>query len=279
MKKGLARILTVALLATFCIGASAYAITAGYHSFAELSAAEDPADYTVGAYDIGSDTTILALHGGGIERGTSELVEALNGCGKYNTYLFEGLKPADNGSLFLRAIDFDEPTAVSMVQNSDYTLSIIGAAGDDETTYIGGQNKLLAELIKLHLMTKGYQVQSFGFPDRIAGVMDSNIVNQNKLFNNYQIGGVQIAVSKGLRDKLVADPDTLNAYSGAINEALSRSWPAIVSQLQKITKSDGKGNGFFSRFDSSKPNFDKKVDQILNKGAKTPGELIANTEE
>ncbi|EHL09217.1 hypothetical protein HMPREF0322_00099 [Desulfitobacterium hafniense DP7] len=278
MKKGLNKVLAVALVFTFGIGASAYALTPGYHSFAELSAAEAAADYTIKTNDIGSDTTVLALHGGGIERGTSELVEALNGYGKYNTYSFEGLKAADNGSLFLRAVEFDEPTAVSMVQDSDYTVSVVGAAGDDEITYIGGQNKLLAELIKLHLTTKGYQVQTLSVPDRIAGILDSNIVNQNQLFkDSYRLGGVQIAVSKGLRDKLAADPASLTGYAGAIDDALSGSWPVIVSQLEKITNANY--NGFLHKFDPTKPSFEKKVNQILKKGAKTPKELIENIQE
>jgi phage replication-related protein YjqB (UPF0714/DUF867 family) len=276
MKKELTKILAVVVLFTFGIGASAYAFSTGYHSFAELSAAEDAANYTIKTNDIGSDTTILALHGGGIERGTSELVEALNGYGKYNTYSFEGLKAADNGSLFLRAIDFDEPTAVNLAQNSDYTLSIVGAAGDDEVTYIGGQNKILAELIKLHLISKGFNVDTFSVPDRIAGIMDSNIVNQNQLFNDsYQIGGVQIALSKGLRDKLATDPSTLNAYSGSINESLSKSWPKIVNVLEKFKQP----NVFLHRLNPLKPSFEKKVDKILDKGAKTPEELIRCVEE
>ncbi len=311
MKKELVKIIAVVVLFTFGIGASAYAFTEGHLSFADLSASEDAANYAIKTNDIGSDTTILAIHGGGIERGTSELVGALKGYGKYNTYLFEGLKASDNGSLFLRAIDFDEPQAVNLVQDSDYTLSIIGAAGDDEVTYIGGQNKLLAELIKLHLVTKGYNVKTLGIPDRIAGVMDSNIANRNQLFNgSYDLGGVQIAVSKGLRDKLVTDPAVLNSYAGTIHQALKQSWPAIVKQLQKITKpngscngngtGNGQGNGysygygnvfssnvfygnvgnvFVNWFNSEKRNFNKKVDQILEKGAKTPAELIENAEQ
>lgn len=276
MKKEFIKILTLMVLFAFGMGTTAYAFTTGYSSFAELSASEDAADYTIKATDIGRDTTILALHGGGIERGTSELVEALKGYGKYNTYLFEGLKATDNGSLFLRAINFDEPTAARLVRNSDYTVSVIGAAGNDETTYIGGQNKILAELIKLHLSNKGYNVKTLSIPDRIAGVMNSNIVNKNKLFNDsYQIGGVQIAISKGLRDKFVADSSILDDYSSSINEALSASWPKIVPHLKKITKSEG----FSNKFNPSKRNFNKKIEHILKKGAKTPKELIESTKE
>ncbi|MBR0600577.1 poly-gamma-glutamate hydrolase family protein [Sinanaerobacter chloroacetimidivorans] len=277
MKKEMIRILAVAILFLFGISTSAYAFTAGYHSFNELAAAEDPADYSINVSNTGSSTTILAIHGGGIERGTSELVEALGGYGGYNTYFFEGTKPSGNESLFLRAVDFDEPEAASLVRDSDYTVSVIGAAGNGETTYIGGQNKLLAELIKLHLAAEGYDVKTLNVPSRIAGIMDSNIVNQNKLFNNYQIGGVQIALSKGLRDKFAADPGTLSDYSGAVNEALSESWPLVASQLQKIIKPNG--NGFLDKYNPFKPNFDKKVKDILKKGAKTPKELIENAEE
>ncbi|TEB06181.1 hypothetical protein Psch_03225 [Pelotomaculum schinkii] len=273
MKKQSLKILALVMLFTFGISISAYAFTTGYRSFAELAAAEDPSDYTIKTNDIGSDTTILAIHGGGIERGTSELVEALNGYGKYNTYSFEGLKAADNGSLFMKAINFDEPTAVSLVNKSDYTVSVIGAAGDDEVTYIGGQNKLLAELIRLHLTAKGYNVKTLSIPDRIAGVMDSNIVNKNKLFNDsYQLGGVQIAISKGLRDKLATDSGTLNDYSGTINQALSESWPTIVELMKKID--NNKSEGFLNRFNPEKRNFDKKIQKALEKGSKNPKELI-----
>ncbi|KAB3535249.1 hypothetical protein F8154_07350 [Alkaliphilus pronyensis] len=275
MKKQFVKILIFMLVCAFGIGTSAYAFTTGYSSFAQLYASEEATDYAIKANDRGKATTILAIHGGGIERGTSELVEALNGYGKYNTYLFEGLKATDNGSLFIKAIDFDEPKATNLVKNSDYTVSVIGAAGDDEITYIGGQNKLLAELIRLHLITKGYKVKTLSVPDRIAGVMNSNIVNKNKLFNDdFKLGGVQIAISKGLRDKLVADSSTLNDYSSSINSALSESWPVIVRQMRKITESNGKYKGFLSMFNSPKRNFDKKVNQVLAKGAKTPQELI-----
>ncbi|GBF34684.1 phage-related protein [Desulfocucumis palustris] len=273
MKKQSFKILALVMLLTFGISISAYAFTTGYRSFVELAAAEDPSDYTIKTNDIGSDTTILAIHGGGIERGTSELVEALNGYGEYNTYSFEGLKAADNGSLFMRAINFDEPTAVSLVNKSDYTVSVIGAAGDDEVTYIGGQNKLLAELIRLHLTAKGYNVKTLGISDRIAGVMNSNIVNENKLFNDsYQLGGVQIAISKGLRDKLATDSSSLNGYSGAINNALSESWPTIVELMKKIN--NNKPEGFLNKFNPEKRNFDKKIQKVLEKGAKNPKELI-----
>lgn len=282
MKQKFIQILAFVVLFTFGAGISTYAFTTGYNSFAELAASEEGADYTIKTTDLGSETTILALHGGGIERGTSELVEALNGYGKYNTYLFEGLKVTDNGSLFLRAINFDEPTAVSLVQDSAYTLSVIGATGDEEITYIGGQNKLLAELIRLHLINKGYKVETLSVPERIAGVMDSNIVNKNKLLNDsYQLGGVQIAISKGLRDELVTDARILNDYSDSIHKALSESWPIAVSYLQKInpTKSVAK-NGFLSKFNSysAKRNFDKKVQHILEKGAKNPKDLLKNME-
>jgi phage replication-related protein YjqB (UPF0714/DUF867 family) len=277
MKKHIAKILVLTLMFTLAVGTGAFAFTAGYHSFDDLAAAEDPADYSINVYDVSADTTLLAIHGGGIESGTSELVEALNGKGKYNAYLFEGLKGADNGSLFIRAINFDEPQAVGLVQDSAYTVSIIGAAGDGETTYIGGQNRLLAELIRLHLVTKGYDVETLSIPDRIAGIMDSNIVNQNELFGGYELGGVQIAVSKGLRDKLAADPAVLNDYSGAVNTALSKSWPAIANQLKKIAKGNC-NSGFLGKYSLFKPSLDKEVDRILEKDARTPEELIKNAD-
>lgn len=280
MNKKFEKIVAFVLLFTLSIGVSIYALEPGlgYGSFTELAAAEDVSNYTIKTNDIGSDTTILGIHGGGIEKGTSELVEALGGYGRYNTYSFEGLKPTDNGSLFIKAINFDEPSAVRLVRNSDYTVSVIGAQGDGEVTYVGGQNKMLAELIKLHLTAKGYNVETLNIPDRIAGVMNSNIGNKNKLFNdNYQIGGVQIAVTKGLREKLATDSGTLNDYSSTINQALSESWPVVVDDMSKINNDESQWSLFRSY--SSKSNYEKKIDEALEKGAKTPSELIKNFED
>jgi len=280
MNKKLEKILAFVLLFTFSIGVSIYALVPGlgYNSFAELAAAEDSSVYTIKTNDTGSDTTILGIHGGGIEKGTSELVEALSAYGKYNTYLFEGLKLTDNGSLFIKAVNFDEPTAVSLVNKSDYTVSVIGAAGDDEVVYVGGQNRMLAELIRLHLAAKGYNVKTLSIPDRIAGVMNSNIVNKNKLFNdNYQLGGVQIAISKGLRERLATDSGILSDYSGTIDQALSESWPTIVKLMEKID--NDKSQGFLQMFNSPKPDLEEKVEKALEKGAKTPDELIKDFED
>ncbi|WP_242965423.1 poly-gamma-glutamate hydrolase family protein [Dehalobacterium formicoaceticum] len=258
MNKQFIKTIALVTLLTFGVALGGYAFTSGYSSFAELAAAEDPSSYNVKTSVVGSNTTILAIHGGGIERGTSELVQALGRTGKYNTYSFEGLKANDNGSLFIKAINFDEPKAVSLVNQSNYTVTVIGAAGDDEVTYVGGQNKLLAELVRLHLTTKGYNVKTLGIADRIAGVMDSNIVNKNKLFNgNYELGGVQIAISNGLRDKLVSDSGSLNNYSGAIDQALSQSWPTMTKLMNKVSKNNNY-NGFMNRFNPEKKNFDKK---------------------
>ena len=119
---------------------------------------------------------------------------------------------------------------------------------------------MLAELIRLHLVTKGYNVQTLSIPDRIAGTMNSNIANKNKLFHDsIQFGGVQIAVSKGLRDDLATYPCALGDYSNTINKALSESWPKIVKVLNKVNKSD--------------------ADKVLGKGAKNPQELIEDVEE
>ncbi|MCR6544526.1 poly-gamma-glutamate hydrolase family protein [Dehalobacterium formicoaceticum] len=279
MNKQFIKTIALVTLLTFGVALGGYAFTSGYSSFAELAAAEDPSSYNVKTSVVGSNTTILAIHGGGIERGTSELVQALGRTGKYNTYSFEGLKANDNGSLFIKAINFDEPKAVSLVNQSNYTVTVIGAAGDDEVTYVGGQNKLLAELVRLHLTTKGYNVKTLGIADRIAGVMDSNIVNKNKLFNgNYELGGVQIAISNGLRDKLVSDSGSLNNYSGAIDQALSQSWPTMTKLMNKVSKNNNY-NGFMNRFNPEKKNFDKKVNKALEKGANNPTELIENVKE
>jgi phage replication-related protein YjqB (UPF0714/DUF867 family) len=73
---------------------------------------------------------IMAIHGGGIEPGTSEialatagyhpatLTPAADGHGLHDFWLFEGLLSSGNGDLHVTASNYDEPIATELVQNA-----------------------------------------------------------------------------------------------------------------------------------------------------------------
>ncbi len=81
---------------------------------------------------------VMAIHGGGIERGTSEialavagyhpdtLVTSVDNLGLHDFWLFEGLLPSDNGKLHVTASHYDEPIATELVQNARRCISLHG---------------------------------------------------------------------------------------------------------------------------------------------------------
>ena len=213
-----------------------------YSSFKELSENEvEGIDYTYSYKDNLSSITVFTIHGGSIEKGTSEIVNALCSENKYNYYLFEGIKKENNLSLHITSTQFDESTALQMVEKSSNTVSIIGTQEKRPMVFVGGQNKLMARLVYLHLKVAGFKVtddQRF-IPSHNAGVSDINIVNKNKLiYNKYRLGGVQIGVSKGTRDILLSDEKMFGKFIDAIDDALSVSWPKAEEVIKKLEAID-----------------------------------------
>lgn len=65
------------------------------------------------------DNNILltAIHGGGIEPGTTELARRVSNVGKYNFYSFEGLRKHNNDQLHVTSTNYDEPKLINMLEN------------------------------------------------------------------------------------------------------------------------------------------------------------------
>ncbi|TGZ37611.1 hypothetical protein EN805_34130, partial [bacterium M00.F.Ca.ET.162.01.1.1] len=55
------------------------------------------------------DILITAIHGGGIEPGTSELAKIISKKGDFNLYSFEGLLKSNNKQLHITSTNFDDP--------------------------------------------------------------------------------------------------------------------------------------------------------------------------
>ena len=76
--------------------------------------------YKIVAKDRKSKITCIAIHGGNIEPGTSELAEEL-ARNEFNLYKFEGLKEKNNSVLHITSSNFDEPKADKLVKNAQKT--------------------------------------------------------------------------------------------------------------------------------------------------------------
>ncbi|SFD31279.1 Protein of unknown function [Tropicimonas isoalkanivorans] len=84
-------------------------MTDRYNSFFELAANERlDIDYRIQVLDRGSETVILAPHGGWIEPDTSEIATAIAGS-DISFYAFEALRIGPHGQFHITSHRFDEP--------------------------------------------------------------------------------------------------------------------------------------------------------------------------
>lgn len=98
-----------------------------YQNYEELRAHERlGADFRIYMRDVDAPVAIIAPHGGGIERGTSELARVISGT-DYNIYCFEGIKLNNNSHLHLTSTNFDEPQCLKLVAECTTWLRFMAA--------------------------------------------------------------------------------------------------------------------------------------------------------
>jgi phage replication-related protein YjqB (UPF0714/DUF867 family) len=132
----------------------------------------------------------MAIHGGGIEPGTTEIAEAVAG-DRHTFYTFSGLKPQGNFQLHLSSRKFDEPNGAGIAANARTVITIHGCRDRKAVTYVGGRHHQLKEEIKRRLAAAGFAAAD---TQRFPGVNPKNICNRN------QMGmGVQLEISMGVR--------------------------------------------------------------------------------
>jgi phage replication-related protein YjqB (UPF0714/DUF867 family) len=146
--------------------------------------------------DRGGTVLILAPHGGGIERGTSELARSIAG-DDLSFYLFEGLMPTARQSqaLHITSTRFDEPRCLKLISKFQKALAIHGCGGKEPMIYVGGKDDDLKNALIAELSARGHPIQ-LG-TGRFAGIFHTNICNRT-----ISGKGVQLELSNGLRRSL-----------------------------------------------------------------------------
>ncbi|MBU0439020.1 poly-gamma-glutamate hydrolase family protein [Staphylococcus succinus] len=144
------------------------------------------------------DILITAIHGGGIEPGTSELAKIISKKGDYNLYSFEGLLKSNNSKLHITSTHFDDPKLKEMNNKSEESISIHGVQEQEKVVYIGGKDKAMAKSIRKALEKAGFNVEKS--PHHIDGDSAQNIINQNDTGS-----GVQIEISTKYRKQFFED--------------------------------------------------------------------------
>jgi len=150
------------------------------------------ADYEIRTRRGQSGVAVLAIHGGNLQPGTTEIAAAIAGTA-HSFYSFVSLKPEIDQTLYVPSRQFNDPAALDMVRDADVVLSIHGCAGLEEFIQIGGADRDRIEAIAPALMREGFDVRD----DRSSGTHPENICNRGRTGR-----GVQLDLSRGLRNRL-----------------------------------------------------------------------------
>jgi len=187
-----------------------------YRSFRELSQHErEGEDYRIRIELRDSGVLIMAPHGGRIEPMTGEIAETIAGT-DYSFYSFEGLKVEGNGVLHIESHLFDEPRALKAVEKTDAVITVHGQINQkDEFVMMGGLHTPLRSEIERRLEAAGFQTR---LPtEGLMGTDPLNICNRGKLRQ-----GVQLEISRKVRDLLRDDRGRLVAFAEAVRRAIGR---------------------------------------------------------
>jgi len=155
-------------------------------------------DYAIRSAKRNSSISIIAPHAGGIEPGTGEIALAI-ARNDFNYYLFSGIKEQNNLALHITSGKFDEPVALELVADSEYTITIHGCKGEKEEILIGGLDRDLVEKIANSLRMNGFHVRTDKYIE-FPGKHPQNICNRNQRGK-----GVQIELTEALRQTMFKD--------------------------------------------------------------------------
>lgn len=191
-----------------------------YASFYDLAKTEVlDEDYAIESWDRQSEVIIVAPHGGWIEPGTTEITRAIAD-GNLSYYVFVGLKPGRrHEDLHVSSERFDEPTALALIAKTQTVVGIHGmqnnAAGED--VWVGGRDVELSKDIVKALGASGFGSSLRRPGQSLAGQAATNVCNRGK-----RKAGIQLEISRRLRDRLIADSDLLTLFAKAVRGATAR---------------------------------------------------------
>jgi phage replication-related protein YjqB (UPF0714/DUF867 family) len=141
-----------------------------------------------------TQTIVMAIHGGGIEVGTSEIALATagyhpatltplaDGYRLHDFWIFEGLLASNNGDLHVTASNYDEPIATELVKNSRRCISLHGCRDSQAHGIIqlGGRDHVLRDIVLEELEAVGIPAEITTNP-MLDGSDEDNIANKTKI--------------------------------------------------------------------------------------------------
>jgi phage replication-related protein YjqB (UPF0714/DUF867 family) len=186
---------------------------ASYINFKELASREiEGDDYRIELKLRDPRVLIMAPHGGKIEPTTEVIAEAIAG-EDYSFYSFEGLK-GDSRRLHIESHLFDEPLALKAIEEAEIVVSVHGQIDQkEEFVMVGGLHESLRSEIRQQLETAG--VQTRPPTEGLMGTDPQNICNRGRSRQ-----GVQLEVSRRVRDLLRTNSEKLKTFANAVQKAI-----------------------------------------------------------
>lgn len=174
-----------------------------YRNFEELNSVEtEGVDFDIELIDRNSPLAAIAIHGGNIEPGTTEIAKIISG-EDLSFYSSIGKKAeGGNADLHITSSHFDEPKCLALVSKSEKVISIHGKSGKEEFVMLGGLDEEIIKKISELLAGGGFEVREA--TEEVKGDSPDNICNKCSSGK-----GVQLEISRGLRDKFLDDKDKL----------------------------------------------------------------------
>jgi phage replication-related protein YjqB (UPF0714/DUF867 family) len=140
------------------------------------------------------DTIVLALHGGGIEPGTSELCLAVagyhpaggtTGGATYDYWTFEGLRSSNNSALHVTSTHCDDPVALALVAGARRAVSLHGCTPSQAglpagaaAVLVGGLDTTLKQCLLDRYADAAIEAYDAADVPALAGTDPANIANR-----------------------------------------------------------------------------------------------------
>ncbi|MFF9901231.1 poly-gamma-glutamate hydrolase family protein [Streptomyces longispororuber] len=176
----------------------------------------------------------LAIHGGGIEAGTTELADAAAG-EVHDFYTLDGFKETGtNSDLHITSTRYDEPQALAMAKAASHIVSWHGAAGTTAITYLGGLDFNLRDQIGEALAGAGFVVSVAS--EEINGSDRANIANRGT-----RGMGVQLELTTAQRAAFFTGGDMSRANRKNRTPAFTQYLAAVTTGIKNALITPGRG--------------------------------------
>ncbi|NEW73758.1 poly-gamma-glutamate hydrolase family protein [Streptomyces rhizosphaericus] len=207
-----------------------------YQSYAELASGQIEGIQYQRTWRTSAFSSLLhlAIHGGGIEQGTTELADATAG-DVHDFYTLDGFKdPGANAELHITSTRFDEPQGLAMAKAASHIVSWHGAAGTTALTYLGGLDYNLRDQIGEALANAGFAVSVAS--EDLSGTDPANITNRST-----RRMGVQLELTNAQRTQFFQGGDMSRAKRKNTTAAFTAYVTAVTTGIRQALVIPGKG--------------------------------------